>query len=215
MSKNDDITAAIRDARKTKGLSQSELSARIGVPQSHISKIESGAVDLKLSSLVQIARALNLEVKLVPRKALPAVESIVRSTKGSARDRTGDALKEIRKTERILEGVKKIAPSAKLAPSLKRIEKNLQDLKALRYDADDFSQLGKALEQTQKPGDALTSINTVVEAGTNPIFLGKAIRELDRRVDELSMLRNGFFHGSVILRKAPRPAYGFEADEDD
>ncbi len=81
MTKNNNIIAAIREARKTKGLSQSELSSRIGVPQSHISKIENGAVDLRLSSLIQIARALDLELKLVPRKSLPAVESIVRSTR--------------------------------------------------------------------------------------------------------------------------------------
>lgn len=72
------ITKALRAAREGKGLSQRALARLAGVPQSHISKIESGAVDLRLSSLVEIARALDLEVTLVPRKSLPAVQSVIR-----------------------------------------------------------------------------------------------------------------------------------------
>ena len=51
-----DIAVSIRQARKDKGLTQRELGKRVGLPQSHISKIESGAVDVQLSSLVEITR---------------------------------------------------------------------------------------------------------------------------------------------------------------
>lgn len=71
------ITDRIKDARKRKGLSQRELSERSGVPQSHISRIENGAVDLRLSSLIELARTLDMELLMVPRKAVPAVRSIV------------------------------------------------------------------------------------------------------------------------------------------
>jgi hypothetical protein len=54
------------------------------VPQGHISKIENGAVDLRVSSLVALARVLDLELTLVPRKSIPAVNSIVRSTAGAS-----------------------------------------------------------------------------------------------------------------------------------
>ena len=60
----------LKAARLAKGLSQRALSEGAGVPQSHISKIERGGVDLRHSSLVEIARALDLEVTLVPAKAL-------------------------------------------------------------------------------------------------------------------------------------------------
>jgi len=66
-------------ARKNSGLSQRELSVRSGIPQSHLSKIESGNVDLRISSLVAIARVLELELALIPRKHLSAVTSIVGS----------------------------------------------------------------------------------------------------------------------------------------
>jgi transcriptional regulator with XRE-family HTH domain len=75
----DEIAACIRPTRQAKALTQKELGQRVGLPQSHISKIEKGAVDLQLSSLVEIARALGLELKLVPRKALPAVEGVLRA----------------------------------------------------------------------------------------------------------------------------------------
>lgn len=77
---NEHIAALLKEARENKGLSQRELAKRSGVPQSHISKIEAGAVDLRVSSLSALARALDLELVLVPRKAMPAVNSIVRST---------------------------------------------------------------------------------------------------------------------------------------
>lgn len=69
----------LRNAREKKGLSQRDLSAASGVPQSHISKIEKGGVDMRLSSLTELARALDLEMTLVPRPAVPAVQSIVKS----------------------------------------------------------------------------------------------------------------------------------------
>ena len=71
------ISRQLKKTRESKGLSQRELSAMSGVPQSHISKIESGSVDLRLSSLVAIARALELELALIPRQYLTAVNAIV------------------------------------------------------------------------------------------------------------------------------------------
>lgn len=80
---NEHIATALKKAREDKGLSQRELSARSGVPQSHISKIERSSVDLRLSSLGALANALDLELTMIPRKAAPAVKAIVRNTSNS------------------------------------------------------------------------------------------------------------------------------------
>lgn len=48
---NSEIISSLKEARKAKKLSQRELSKLIGIPQSHISKIESGGVDIRLSNL--------------------------------------------------------------------------------------------------------------------------------------------------------------------
>ena len=93
-AQNQDIAAGIRAARTAKGLTQRELGQRVGLPQSHISKIESGAVDLQLSSLVEIARALDLELKLVPRRVLPAVEATIRAQGATARQRPAYRLED-------------------------------------------------------------------------------------------------------------------------
>ncbi len=78
--KTEQIPQALKAARKTKGLSQRALSELASVPQSHISKIETGGVDLRVSSLVELARALDLELVLVPRKRLSAVTAIMQTT---------------------------------------------------------------------------------------------------------------------------------------
>ncbi|WP_111976916.1 helix-turn-helix domain-containing protein [Algibacillus agarilyticus] len=84
------ILEALREARARKGFSQRELSARSGVPQSHISKIESGGVDLRMSSLIALARVLDLELFVAPKKSVPAIKSIIRSSQGSSNNGIND-----------------------------------------------------------------------------------------------------------------------------
>ena len=66
-------------ARKRKGLTQAELGRKVGLPQSYISKVEGGSIDIRLSSVLEMARALELEPMLVPRQIVPAVQSLTRS----------------------------------------------------------------------------------------------------------------------------------------
>ena len=72
----EELIKGIKTRRKKKGLSQRALSAKIGIPQSHISKIENGMVDLQTSSLIEIARTLDLELILVPRNLLPTIRAL-------------------------------------------------------------------------------------------------------------------------------------------
>jgi len=78
-----ELSAQIKLARRKKGISQRALSVKIGVPQSHISKIENGLVDLQTSSLIQLARALDLEVVLVSMSLLPALDAMQNSSQAS------------------------------------------------------------------------------------------------------------------------------------
>lgn len=72
------LMADLKKARKSKRLTQKALSKKIRVPQSHISKIEKGSVDLHLSSFVEMARSLELEVMLVPRDMVPVYLALQR-----------------------------------------------------------------------------------------------------------------------------------------
>jgi len=79
------LTDALRAAREKKGQSQRALGSKIGVPQGRLSKIENAAVDLQTSNLLEIARALDLEVMLIPRPLVPAVTSLIRRTERTAK----------------------------------------------------------------------------------------------------------------------------------
>jgi HTH-type transcriptional regulator / antitoxin HipB len=75
--KMEEIINTLRTARINKKLSQRALSTLVGLPQSHISKIESGVVDLKTSSLMEISRSLDLEPMLIPRPLVTIVKGLI------------------------------------------------------------------------------------------------------------------------------------------
>ncbi len=77
--KTEHITQQIRAAREARHMSQRELSARSGLTQSHISQIERGTMEPGLASLVDVARALDLEIVLAPKKLMPAIGNILDS----------------------------------------------------------------------------------------------------------------------------------------
>ena len=86
-----ELVRELADARRREGLSQRDLARRLGIPQSHVSNIECGKTDLRLSSLIDFARAVELEVVLVHRKSLPALRSILAgSLSGSPPGHTSD-----------------------------------------------------------------------------------------------------------------------------
>ena len=121
------IAQGLKAARQASGLSQRALSKRAGVPQSHISKIENGGVDLRLSSLVGIARALDLEVALVPRKHLSAVRTIVRTPDDIVRSQNRNvATKELQKLYKSLSILTHEHPTLKELAQIQRRAHELQ-----------------------------------------------------------------------------------------
>lgn len=77
--KSEPLVSQIRDAREARGISQRALSERTGQTQSHISQVETGRMEPGLSSFIDMARALDLEVMLVPKTLVPGVRGLVRS----------------------------------------------------------------------------------------------------------------------------------------
>ena len=120
-----DIIDTLKGTRTAKGLSQRALSERTGVPQSHISKIESGGTDIRLSSLTELARALDLDLRLIPRKAVPAVDSVVRSTVPTAAPTP--AIKELNRALDAIRNLSTVPTGASAPPSLPRPAYRLDD----------------------------------------------------------------------------------------
>src|SRR5260370_30218659 len=71
------IITALTTARHRAGLSQRALADKVGLAQSHISKIERGAVDPQTTSVVAVARVLGLELSLVPTSLMPALRALL------------------------------------------------------------------------------------------------------------------------------------------
>jgi transcriptional regulator with XRE-family HTH domain len=66
----------LAEVRERLGLSQAALATSLGVSQANLSRIENGT-DLRVSTLVDIARSLRLEPMLVPKEHVPAVRALL------------------------------------------------------------------------------------------------------------------------------------------
>src|ERR1035438_5305763 len=65
-------------ARHRRGWSQAELGERIGLPQMHISGIETGKVAPRFDTMLELVRVLGYDLLLVPREMVPVVQSLTR-----------------------------------------------------------------------------------------------------------------------------------------
>ena len=73
--------AAMRHFREAAGISQGDLSARLGMAQSMVSRRESGSIEVSLSELPAIARALEVSEETLIAKAreLEGIDEAVRA----------------------------------------------------------------------------------------------------------------------------------------
>ncbi|NSZ14713.1 helix-turn-helix transcriptional regulator (plasmid) [Agrobacterium fabrum] len=98
--KTEHIRQQLRAAREGQKVSQRELSARSGLTQSHISQIERGTMEPGLGSLVDVVRALDLEIVLAPKKLMPAIRNILDSNSALNEVVTADQRKLVARLER-------------------------------------------------------------------------------------------------------------------
>ena len=66
-------------ARRAAGLTQGELAEKAGLSRMAVQKAESGSTDPRLSTLQVMARALGMELMLVPAAIRPDLEQFVQS----------------------------------------------------------------------------------------------------------------------------------------
>src|SRR5580658_3431579 len=190
------LTSGLRSAREARGLSQRALAAQAKIPQSHLSKIEAGAVDLQLSSLLELARGLDLEVMLVPRKLVPAVEALTRSEERKSQphqaaswalpelDRISKAARGLHGTPQASKYLQQIIHAAKV---LEPAEITSRDYQAIRRVADTLTHL--------KPGShALPLVRVAAQT--------------------LQAIRNVVTHRAAETPAPQRPAYSLNEEDD-
>ena len=82
------LRAELKAARLARGWSQLELGRRVGLPQVHISGIETGKTVPRYDTLLEIVRVLDFDLVLVPRPLVPAVQALIRDSRSP--DRAAD-----------------------------------------------------------------------------------------------------------------------------
>ena len=82
---SDGLFKVLREARLNRHLSQQELARKLGVRQRQISDLERAAMDPRLSTILNAARALDLELMLIPRHLISAVEGLQRAGTDAAK----------------------------------------------------------------------------------------------------------------------------------
>ena len=225
----ENVAQELKAARNNKGLSQRKLGAKVGVPQSHISKIENGAVDLKTSSLIELARALDLELMLVPRALIPAVQGLQRGL--TSRERSPSqtlvesAAKDLERTRKAAQQLTRFFPDAR---ELQELANTIKDLQNRRLAASPAEQIRKLLEQIEAPIQAIKSMQKAQDAvktfqkTQDPIepitsdqeFL-KSVSQINRVTRDLRHLRNALAHGLSPSPPVPLPVYRLDEDDND
>jgi HTH-type transcriptional regulator / antitoxin HipB len=71
------IIDQLKSYRMAMGLKQEEIGKKLGLPQSHVSKIERGVTDPRLTTVLDMARVLDQELVLVPRQLLPQLHALL------------------------------------------------------------------------------------------------------------------------------------------
>lgn len=64
--------------RRERGWTQAELGRRMGLPQMHISGIETGKIVPRYDTMLELVRVLDRDLVLIPRRLSPAVLALIR-----------------------------------------------------------------------------------------------------------------------------------------
>jgi transcriptional regulator with XRE-family HTH domain len=183
---------SLRQARLQKGWSQRELSGKAGIPQAHISRIESGAVDVKVSTLVELARLLDLELVLAPRSSIPAVEALIREAEASHDLRSARGL--VNSLQPTLRRLRMEHPKSSTIERLATLIQDVIAIAPLFQTPGALGQLEVAVADIQSSGDKS----------------GDDLKSLDAAINGLAKIRNGLVHA-----RAPAQTPAYSLDEED
>lgn len=214
-----ELAAALKKGRLEKHLSQRELSAKAGVPQSHISKIEGAKVDLQASSLIELARAMDLEIVLIPRALVPAVTGLTYSApatvdraRGSAEARTSEALEKARKE------ASRFSRRLGSPPELTRFITAARDLERLRFAHSQIEQIQDALARLKTASHVLKR-QVAGKMATRDLLVSDPVRRALGQyapvADQLRTIRNMLVHGASESAARSMPAYRPSDGDDD
>jgi transcriptional regulator with XRE-family HTH domain len=75
----------LRNARKQAGLTQAQVAERAGISRPGYREIESGDAAARATTLINVARALGMELMLIPQAMVPGVHALLRPSEDEDR----------------------------------------------------------------------------------------------------------------------------------
>jgi transcriptional regulator with XRE-family HTH domain len=193
------IITALTAARHRGGLSQRALADKVGLAQSHISKIERGAVDPQISSLIEIARVLGLELSLVPTQLVPALGALIRETVPNPRELPSSLDAELTRLARRARALMKHFPDLKVLPG---IALTADELRMARLDESTYAEAGSSIAAAHAIVDRLRDLS---RGQPTTVAVRHAAEPLDAIRQTLQRIRNAWTHRDT--RSSQSPAY--------
>ena len=189
-----EIVKALKTARQSAGMSQRALAEKAGVLQTQISKIENDATDFRLSTLVALARALEFEVALVPRKAVSAVQSVIRASEPARI--SGRNLAGLRREfDQFRQALANLPDSTGFTTEYAQLQRQFRDLQNFQLDEAQLNQLRETVKALQASRDQ-----------------GREQQTLRLAVSELQSIRNSLALASAEVPRmdTAKPAYSLD-----
>lgn len=186
------IGKAFSAERERRDLTQRALAQLAGTTQARISKIENGETDPRFSTLIEMARALDLELVLVPRRHLPAVNGIIGLQKAPSSE--WPARMALDRLRNLVIQLKERLPEN---DDLRALDRTSRELMNLRLTEDMREPVLKVLKAIQLVSDTPALAST-----------------LDGPVRTLRRLRNDLVHRTADDVTTPRPAYRLDEDDE-
>lgn len=188
-----DIGKSLQVARDQSGLTQRAFAEKAGTTQARVSKIENGETDPRISTIIELARTLDLELMLVPRQHIPAVKAILSNQPLTASEKAGRTMLD--RLRALIIQLKEQFPENEHLERLDRTARELTNFRVSEERAASIRRITEHLKLVQK---------TPALAST-----------LDTHASALRQLRNEIAHTAPDDTSEPRPAYSLDEDEDE
>jgi transcriptional regulator with XRE-family HTH domain len=199
------IITALTAARHRAGLSQRALADKVGFAQSHLSKIERGAVDPQISSLLEIARVLGLELSLVPTPLMPALRSLIREAIPNPQALPSSLDQELTRLARRARALMKYLPNLKVLPGIARAA---DELRIARPDEASYAEARSSIEAAHA---ILYSLRKLSRGQPTTEAVRNAAEPLEPIRQTLRRIRNAWTHRDAHSSQSP----AYRLDETD
>lgn len=176
----EEIARDLREARKRAGLTQKELEEKTGIPQSHISRIEKGDVDVQASSLVEITRALGLELMFVPRELVPAVEGLKRELQMNSSVPYTINKDLSRRMDQLAQRFQQIANRIGTNENLNKLAQTISNLGHIKMPKAQIEELSRHINQLNLQLEHLETTQKVHKSLSNVLLNEETLKSLNK-----------------------------------